>query len=48
MAIRLKYYFMQYYPEKIALSVKSAKLLRRLFRENPRLGKIIHGSESEE
>lgn len=38
---------MQYYPEKIALSVKSAKLLRRLFNENPRLDKIFRKSESE-
>ncbi len=38
---------MQYYPEKKGLSVKSAKLLRQLFRENPRLKKIIHESESE-
>ena len=38
---------MHYYPEKIALSVRSAKLLRQLFRENPRLEKIFMESESE-
>lgn len=39
---------MRYYPEKIAISANSAKLLRRLFRENPRLDKILNESESED
>lgn len=39
---------MQYYPEKIALSVKSAKLLRQLFRENPRLEKIFKTAATED
>ncbi len=39
---------MHYYPEKIALSVKSSKLLRRLFSENPRLKKIFSGSDTED
>ena len=40
---------MHYYPEKIALSVKSTRLLRLLFHENPRLEKIYNeaGSEGE-
>ena len=38
---------MDNYPEKLTLSGRSTKLLRQLFRENPRLDKIIHGSESE-
>lgn len=38
---------MQYYPEKIALSVKSSKLLRKLLVENPRLEKIFRVSGSE-
>lgn len=38
---------MKYYPEKIALSVKSATLLRRLFHENPRLEEIFRKSEKE-
>ncbi len=39
---------MPYYPHKIALSAKSAMLLRRLFRENPRLGKIFADAGSEQ
>ncbi len=39
---------MQYYPEKIALSLKSAKLVRRLLRENPRLERIYRESDTEE
>ncbi len=39
---------MQYYPEKIALSVRSARLLRRLFRENPRLEGIYSDAGNEE
>jgi lysine 2,3-aminomutase len=39
---------MQYIPEKIALSVKSAKLLRSLMSENPRLESIFRQSGSEE
>ena len=38
---------MQYYHEKIALSVKSAKLLGKLFVENPRLDEIYQKSETE-
>jgi lysine 2,3-aminomutase len=38
---------MHYYPEKIALSVKSAKLVRRLLRENPKLAGIYQDSDSE-
>lgn len=39
---------MQYYPEKIAISVKSAKMLRQLFRENPRLEKIFKTAATED
>ncbi len=39
---------MQYYPEKIALSVRSARLLRRLFKENPRLEGIYSDAGNEE
>jgi lysine 2,3-aminomutase len=39
---------MQYFPDKIALSVKSAKLLKKLLGENPRLESIFRHSESEE
>jgi lysine 2,3-aminomutase len=38
---------MEYNYEKIALSVRSAKLLRKLFRENPRLERIYGESETE-
>jgi lysine 2,3-aminomutase len=37
---------MVYYPEKIALSAKSLVLLRRLFKENPRLLEIYKKSET--
>jgi lysine 2,3-aminomutase len=37
---------MTYYPEKIALSAKSLTLLRKLFRENPRLHEIYTSSNS--
>jgi lysine 2,3-aminomutase len=43
-----KIYSMQYIPEKINISIKSAKLLRRLFQENPRLEKIYNESTTEE
>jgi lysine 2,3-aminomutase len=38
---------MHYYPEKIALSVKSSRLVRRLLLENPRLAGIYRESDSE-
>ncbi len=38
---------MPYYPEKIALSAKSAQLLRRLFRDNPKLHMIYEQSATE-
>lgn len=37
---------MKYMPEKIALSAKSLTLLRKLFRENPRLDKIYEQSKT--
>lgn len=37
---------MTYFPEKIALSAKSLTLLRKLFRENPRLEEIFKTSEN--
>lgn len=40
-------YIMQYLPEKIALSVNSATLLRKLLSENPRLESIFSQSGSE-
>jgi lysine 2,3-aminomutase len=39
---------MLYFPEKIALSVKSLKLLRKLLHENPRLADIYKESTTEE
>ncbi len=39
---------MHYYPEKIALSLKSLKILRRLLLENPRLERIFRESDTEE
>jgi lysine 2,3-aminomutase len=44
----LKMTRMKYLPEKIALSLKSVKLLRRLMRENPRLEMIISISDTPE
>lgn len=38
---------MGYYPDKIALSVKSSRLLRLLLKENPRLYEIIQNSADE-
>ncbi len=37
---------MTYYPEKIALSTKSLTLLRKIFKENPRLNDIYKHSET--
>jgi len=37
---KIKNTYMTYYPEKIALSARSLTLLRKLFRENPRLNDI--------
>jgi hypothetical protein len=38
---------MPYYPEKIALSAKSAQLLRRLFSDTPKLHMIYQQSATE-
>lgn len=38
---------MAYYPDKIALSVRSSRLLRLLLKENPRLNDIIQNSADE-
>jgi hypothetical protein len=38
---------MAYYPDKIALSVKSSRLLRLLLKENPGLNDIIQNSADE-